>query len=116
MHERRRLRRSHFPIAAFADASSEIALLGSLFDNERRAAFRTRLSNWLVRSGEVAIRISAATVENSAAPSSLGRAAPDEFSLIALRAFDPQRDRTRVLALRIILAADEIPVPSCAPQ
>lgn len=110
------LGRGHFPIAIFADASAEIPLLGPLLDDERRAALRARLGNGFKRCCEIAIRVTAAAIKNSAAPSSFRGAAPDKLSFIALRAFDSQRDRARVLALRIILAADEIPVPARASQ
>src|SRR6185437_16630832 len=108
MDKRRGLRRGHFPIAIFPDAGAEIPLLGPLLDDKRRTALRARLGNRLKRSSEIAVRITAAAIKNPAAPSSLRGAASDKLSFIALRALNPQRDRARVLALRIILAADEI--------
>ena len=102
------LGRGHFPIAVLSDARPEIALLGPLLDDKRRAALRARLGNWLVWSCKIAIGIAAATIKNPPGAAPLGTAAPHEFPFIAFRTLDPQRDRTRVLALRIILAADKI--------
>src|SRR6185437_4748337 len=108
MYEWRRFRRGHFPIALFVDARAEITLLGPLFDNKRRAAFRARLGNRFVRRREIALGIAAAAIKNSPGTASLGSAAPHKLAFITFRAFDSQRDRTRVLALRIILAANKI--------
>src|SRR5579863_364048 len=113
MNERRRWRRlrcCHFPIALLIDARAEIPLFRPLLDHKRRSALRARLGNRLVRRRKIAIWIAAASVENPPAASSLGSAAPHKLTLVALRAFDPQRDRPRVFALRIILAADKISV------
>ena len=60
--------------------------------------------------------IAAAAVENAAAPASSRGAAADEFAFVALRALDAQRDRARVLALRIFLAADEFAEAAVPPQ
>src|SRR6185437_14720809 len=64
----------------------------------------------------IAIRIAAAAVKNPSAPAPSRRSAADEFALPAFRALDSQRDRPRVLALRIFLAADEIAEPPFALQ
>ena len=96
-----------FPIAAILDAGAEVALLRALLDDERRAALRTWLVDGLVRSGEIAVWITAAAVENSATAFAARGAATDKFAFVALGAFDAERDRPRVLAFRIAGAADE---------
>ena len=119
MNKRRcrwRFRRGDFPIAFLVDAGAEIPLLRALLDYKGRAALRARLGDGLVRRREIAVRIPAATVEDAPCPASLRCAAPDKFALVAFRAFDPQRDRARVLALRIILAAHEISEAARATQ
>jgi len=64
--------RVDLPVAAFLEAGAEIAVLGALLDDERRAALRARLGDWLVGSSEVAIGIARAAVKNAAAPASFG--------------------------------------------
>jgi hypothetical protein len=81
--------RSYFPIALFVDARAEIPLLGPFLDDKRRATLRTRLGNRFVRSCEIAIRITAAAVEDPPGAASLDRAAPDKLSFIALGALNP---------------------------
>src|ERR1700723_2806549 len=119
MNKRRRrrwFRRGDFPIAIFADAGPEISLFGALLDDKRSSALRARLGNGLMRRREVAIRVAAATVENPPPTTALRGPAPDKFPLVALRAFDAQRDWPRVFALRIVLAADEIAKATRAAQ
>src|SRR5271168_4258974 len=55
-----------FPVTTFFDARPEVPLLSALLDNERRVAFWAWLVDRLVRRGEIAIRIAAATVKDSA--------------------------------------------------
>ncbi len=83
--------------------------LGPLLDDERRAALRARLRDRHVRGGEIAIRVTGTTVENTRASAAAfaGAAAADEFSFVALRAFDAHGYGPRVLALRIAGASDE---------
>lgn len=83
-------------------------MFGALLDYEWRAAFRARLVDGFVRRGEIAIGIAAAAVENASGAAAAGNAAAHEFAFIAFRAFDAESDGARVLALRIIRAADEI--------
>lgn len=97
-----------FPVAAFFYAGAEIALLGALLYDKRGAAFRAGLVDGFVRRGEIAIGIAAAAVENASGAASAGNAAAHEFAFIAFRTFDAEGDGARVLALRIIRAADEI--------
>ena len=98
----------HFPIAAIFDARPEDALFGALFDDEWRSALRAGLVDRLVRRSEIAIRVAAATVENAPCAAAFRSAATHKFAFVALRAFDAERNRAGVFALRIILAADEI--------
>src|SRR5271170_7893185 len=109
-------RRFNFPIAAFFDAGAEISLLGAFFDDERRGAFRARLVERLVRRGEIAVGIAAAAVENAAGAASARNAAAHKFAFVAFRALDAESDGPRVLALRIIRAADEIAEAALAAQ
>ena len=97
-----------FPIASFFHAGTEVAPLRALFDDKRSAAFRAWLVERFVRRSVIAIGIAAATVKDAAAPASFGRAAADEFSFSAFRAFDSEGDGPRVFALWIIFATDEI--------
>src|SRR6267143_2965058 len=109
----RRLRRcfgdQFFPVATFLEAGVNGADLGTLLDDERRAALRAGLRDGHVRGGEIAIRVARAAVENARASAATlaGAATPDELAFIALRAFDAHGDGPRVLALRIAGAADE---------
>src|SRR5216684_9330679 len=98
------------PVAAFLQATAHRANLGFLFDDERRAALRTRLRERHVRRGEIAIRVARAAVENARAPATAlaGAAAAHELTFIALRAFDAQGDGARVFALGIAGATDEL--------
>jgi hypothetical protein len=113
---RRWLGRGNLPIAVFPDAGTEAALLGALLDDERRTALRARFVDGFVRRCEIAIGVAAAAKENASPPAPLGRSSADEFSLVALRAFDAHRNRARILALWIILAADEIAKAALATQ
>src|SRR5271155_3879790 len=108
--------RFNFPIAAFFDAGAEISLFGVFFNDEWGGAFRARLVERLVRRGEIAIGIAAAAVENAAGAASARNAAAHKFAFVALRALDAERDGPRVLALRIIRAADEIAEAALAAQ
>src|SRR6266404_966992 len=70
-HFRCRCRRFDFPVASFLDARPEIPVLGALLYDERRATLRAGLVDRFVRSGEVAIGVAAAAVENAAATAAL---------------------------------------------
>jgi len=83
-------------------------LLSALLHDEGRAALGTRFVNRLVRRGEIAIRIAAAAIENAAGAAAARNSAPYKFTFIAFRALDSQRDGSRVFALWIIRATDEI--------
>ena len=83
-------------------------MFGALLYYEWGGAFRTWLVDGLVRCGEIAIWVTAAAVENAAGTTSAGNTAANEFTFVAFRAFDAQRDWARVFALRIIRAADEV--------
>ncbi len=61
-----------------------------------------------MRRSVIAIGIAAAAVKYPATPASFGRATANEFAFAAFRTLDAKRDGSRVLALRIIFAADEI--------
>src|SRR6266436_3611962 len=63
-----------------------------------------------MRARVIAVRIPRAPIKNAWTPASTfaRAAAPHEFALIALRAFDAHGDRPRVLALRISGTTDEL--------
>src|SRR5438445_145568 len=102
-------RHNLLPITPFVEAGVHGADLGAFFDDERRATLRARLGNGHVRRGEIAIRITGATIEDARAASAAltGAAAAHEFTFIAFWTFDAQGDRARVLAFRVAGAADE---------
>ena len=83
-----------------------------LFDDEGRVALRARLGDGHVRSGEIAIGVARATVENAraAAATFSGAAALHKFAITALRAFDAHGDGASVFALGIVGTADEVAV------
>src|SRR5229473_1978142 len=83
------------PIAPFLQARAHHANLRFLFNDKRCAALRARLSDGHVWRREVAIRIARASIENSRTSASAftGAATPNEFSFVALRAFDAHGDR-----------------------
>ncbi len=85
------------------------ANFGFLFYDERRATLGAWLGNGHERRREIAIRIARAAVEDTrtAAASSSGTAAPNEFALNTLRTFDAHGDGARVFALGISGAADK---------
>src|SRR5215471_1749822 len=99
-----------FPVAAFLDARAHSADLGILLDDEIRPALRAGLGNGHVRCGEIAVGIARAAVKHARPPAASGAAATNEFALVAFGAFNPQRDRPRVLALWIRRASDEFTV------
>jgi hypothetical protein len=66
-----RLRSFDFPIAILAQAGAEVAALRALLDDKGGAALRARFGDRLVRRGEIAIGVAAATVEDVAATASL---------------------------------------------
>src|SRR5580700_3740818 len=97
------------PVAAFFQAGTDGANLGSLFNDKWRATLGARLGQGHVWRREIAIGIARAAVEDArtAATAFSGAAAADEFAILALGTLDAHGDRARVLALRIAGAADE---------
>ena len=85
-----------------------MAGLGALLDDEWSAALRAWLVERLVRRSVIAIGITAAAVEYSAASAPFGCTAADKFAFVALRALDTKRDGARVFAFGIIFTTDEI--------
>src|SRR6266446_3007272 len=94
------------PIAALFEAGVHGADLGAFFDNERRAALRTRFRDGHVGRGEIAVRVTRAAVEDTWAPAATltGAAAAHKFAFIAFRTFDAHGEPARVLAIRVTLA------------
>src|SRR6185437_710986 len=94
-------RKRKLPITIFSEARAHDAMLAALEYGERRGALRARLRNRFVRRGEIAIGVTAASVEDSAASAALGCAAAHKFAFGAFGALDSEGNRARVLALRI---------------
>src|SRR5437899_6685129 len=100
--------RLDFPVTVFFEAGTDCAQLSAFFDDEGGAALGAGLSQRLVRSGEVALRVTVAAVEDAAA--ALARHTLHEFPRAAFRAVDAERLRADEFALWVAGAADELAV------
>ena len=97
--------------AIFIRTTAGRALLGRLFQEERRATLRALFDHWLVPVNDFALGIFSAAIENFAALRTLD----DDFAFAAgTRTSHPGGLAFDVLALRIIRARDEFAKASLA--